>query len=62
MAYNSDLFGLCYVTELSGIQRACILDLGGGVVSMVLGILFLVIEFTTVFINTKDVSLFVLSE
>lgn len=49
--------GLCYHSDLPGIRRACILDLGGGVVSMVLGILFLMIEFTTVFINVKDVSL-----
>ena len=64
MAYRDEVgFGLCFERDLPGIRRACILDLGGGVMSMhmVLGILLLIIEFSTVYINTKDVSSFVCS-
>lgn len=55
MVYRSDvLVGLCFDIDYPGIRRACILDLGGGVMSMVLGVLLLFIEFASAYINRKD--------
>ena len=57
MAYRSGLqVGLCFASDHPGIRRACILDLGGGVMSMSLGVLLLFIEFASAYINRKDVS------
>ena len=47
--------GLCF-NGPPGIRRACILDLGGGVMSMTLGVLLLIIELVSAYINQKDVS------
>ena len=47
--------GLCFFGT-PGIQRACILDLGGGMMSMMLGVLLLLIELASAYINQKDVS------
>ena len=48
--------GLCFVGS-PGIRRSCILDLGGGVMSMISGVLLLIIEFASVYINQRDVSI-----
>ena len=57
MVYRSQLqLGLCFEVDHPGIRRACILDLGGGVMSMVLGVILLLIEFASAYINRKDVS------
>ena len=57
MVYRGDYNeGLC-IYGPPGIRRACILDLGGGVMSMTLGILLLIIELVSAYINQKDVSL-----
>ena len=56
MAYRNDHSeGLCF-TGTPGIRRACILDLGGGMMSMMLGVLLLLIELASAYINQKDVS------
>ena len=58
LAYRSEWrsVGLCFELDYPGLRRACILDLGGGVMGMVSGILLLIIEFISVYINKKDVS------
>ena len=56
MVYRDfDDSGLCIVGP-PGIRRACLLDLGGGVMSMTLGVLLLIIELASAYINQKDVS------
>ena len=56
MVYREIQIGLCFESEHPGLGRACILDLGGGVMSMVLGILLLLFEFASAYINQRDVS------
>ena len=61
MVYRSEFqIGLCFASDHPGIRRACILDLGGGVMSMSLGVLLLFIEFASAYINRKDVSFLLL--
>ena len=56
MVYRDDhIKGLC-IDGPPGIRRACLLDLGGGVMSMTLGVLLLIIELASAYINQKDVS------
>ena len=55
MVYSDEEDGLCSYGP-PGIRRACILDLGGGVMSMTLGVLLLIIELASAYINQKDVS------
>ena len=56
MVYRSENgIGLCLNEELPGIRRACVLDLVGGMMSMVLGVLLLIIELVSAYINQKDV-------
>ena len=56
MVYRDDhVKGLC-IDGPPGIRRACLLDLCGGVMSMTLGVLLLIIELASAYINQKDVS------
>ena len=56
MVYREIQIGLCFELEHPGLGRACILDLGGGVMSMVLGILLLLFELASAYIDRRDVS------
>ena len=52
--------GICFDAKYPGIRRACILDLAGGVMSISLGVLLLIIECCSAYINETDVSVHVL--
>lgn len=57
MSYGSELaFGLCFVDNYPGIRRACLLDLTGGVMGIIMGILLMMIEFISAYLNENDVS------
>jgi len=59
MVYREDQnIGLCFDLEYPGIRRACILDLTGGVMSIQISVLLLIIEFISAFLNKNDVSLY----
>ena len=51
---NQDV-GLCFVDKYPGIRRACMLDLTGGVMSILISILLIMIEFFCAYVNTNDV-------
>jgi len=59
MVYREDQnIGLCFAPESPGIRRACILDLTGGVMSIQISVLLLMIEFVSAYLNKNDVSLY----
>jgi len=59
MAYRKNkLVGLCFTEESPGIRRACILDLTGGVMSILISVLLLIIDFVSAYLNKNDVSLY----
>ena len=47
--------GLCYVVEYPGIRRACVLDLTGGVMSILISVMILMVEFFSAYLNKNDV-------
>ena len=57
MVYRKDEpFGLCFSPEYPGIRRACVLDLTGGVMSILISVLFIMIECVSAYLNKPDVS------
>ena len=52
---DEELIGLCFSTP--GIRRACVLDLTGGVMSILISVIFMAIEFFSAYLNRNDVSL-----
>jgi len=60
MAYRGEhqSIGLCFVPKSPGLRRACILDLTGGVMSILIGVLLLIIDFVSAYLNKNDVSLY----
>ena len=48
--------GFCFVLEYPGIRRACVLDLAGGVMSILISVMILMIEFFSAYLNKNDVS------
>jgi len=59
MAYRDyQKFGLCFAPKSPGIRRACILDLTGGVMSILISVLLLMIDFVSAYLNKNDVSLY----
>ena len=56
MAYREDQsIGLCFVEKYPGIRRACILDLTGGVMSILISVMILMMEFFSAYLNKNDV-------
>ena len=53
---DTALLGVCFDGEHPGIRRACLLDLTGGVMSILLSIMFLFIELFSAYLNKNDVS------
>ena len=49
--------GICFDAKYPGIRRACILDMIGGVMSILLGGLLIMVECFSAYINQRDVSL-----
>ena len=57
MVYRDDEpFGICFIPEHPGIRRACVLDLTGGVMSILISALFIMIECVSAYLNKSDVS------
>ena len=57
MVYREEpSIGMCFIPEYPGIRRACVLDLTGGVMSILISVLLIMIEFFSVYINRNDVS------
>ena len=48
--------GLCYIEDYPGIRRACVLDLTGGVMSILISVMILMVEFFSAYLNKNDVS------
>ena len=48
--------GICFITEYPGIRRACLLDLTGGVMSILVSVLILMMELFSAYLNKNDVS------
>ena len=48
--------GMCFDGWYPGIRRACLLDLTGGVMSILLSVMFLFIELFSAYLNRNDVS------
>ena len=48
--------GICFDAKYPGIRRACILDLVGGIMSISLGGLLIIVECFSAYINRRDVS------
>ena len=53
---DDDSFGMCFIPEYPGIRRACVLDLTGGVMSILISALFIMIECVSAYLNKSDVS------
>lgn len=51
--------GICFDAKYPGIRRACLLDMVGGVMSVTLGGLLIIVECFSAYINERDVSLYV---
>jgi len=49
--------GICFDAKYPGIRRACVLDMIGGVMSISLGGLLIILECFSAYINQRDVSL-----
>ena len=49
-------FGMCFIPQYPGIRRACLLDLTGGVMSILVSVLILVMQLFSAYINRNDVS------
>ena len=57
VVYREDpSFGMCFIPEFPGIRRACVLDLTGGVMSILISVLLIMIEFFSAYVNKNDVS------
>lgn len=50
--------GICFDAKYPGIRRACLLDMVGGVMSVTLGGLLIIVECFSAYINERDVSLY----
>ena len=56
MVYRSEeIIGMCF-SSTPGIRRACVLDLTGGVMSILISVLLIMIEFFSAYLNRNDVS------
>ena len=53
---SSQSIGLCFNDKYPGIRRACVLDLTGGVMSILLSIFLIMIEFFSAYLDDDDVS------
>lgn len=48
--------GICFDAKYPDIRRTCILDMVGGVLTISLGVLLLMVECFSAYINQRDVS------
>ena len=55
--YSEELsVGMCFIDEYPGIRRACLLDLTGSVMSILVSVLILVMQLFSAYLNRNDVS------
>ena len=51
--------GLCYIKGYPAIHQACLLDMTSGVLGIILGFVFMLMEFVPTHIKQRDVSVYV---